>query len=81
MMLEAENGLIFSPRLITGYIVHVEDAISIDHLNKKRNIDGAALLEKLRGMSKSELVILHEWLNYYWYGKLRTRPSLSDYIS
>lgn len=80
LMLDAENGVIFSPRMIQGWVGHVHDACYIDNLHLKYSVDPQVLLEKLGKLSDSDLVIIHDWMNYYWYGKLKNRPPIEEYL-
>lgn len=70
-----------APKLIEGYVWHVEDAMKIDGLDAKWGVDAAALMAKLQALTKADLVIMHSWLNYYWYGKLKKRPSIEEYLT
>jgi hypothetical protein len=81
LILDAENGLIFSPRLIDGYMLHIQDAMNIDRLDQKWSVDASALIPKLESLCRAELVIMHEWMNYYWSGRLKTRPTMEEYLS
>lgn len=80
MILEAENGLLFSPRMISGYISHIEDAMLIDRVHEKYGVDSELMIAKISSIGKAELVILHDWMNYYWYGKLKERPPMREYL-
>jgi DNA-binding transcriptional MocR family regulator len=80
MIIDAENGLLFSPRMIEGYVYHLEDALKLDALKAKYGIEDS-FMEKVRSLPKHDLVILHEWANYFWYGKWKKRPTIAEYIS
>lgn len=38
------------------------------------------MIAKISSIGKAELVILHDWMNYYWYGKLKERPPMREYL-
>ena len=80
MIIDAENGLLFSPRMIEGYVYHLEDALSLDGLKAKHGIEDS-FMEKVRSLPKHDLVILHEWANYFWYGRWKKRPTIAEYIA
>ncbi len=81
LILEAENGLLFSPNLIGGYVSHIEDSMQIDRLHEKYAVDPHELLLKLQALPISDIIVLHDWMNYYWYGKHKKKPSMTEYIS
>lgn len=80
MIIDAENGLLFSPRMIEGYVYHLEDALKLDGLKAKYGIEDS-FMEKVKSLPKHDLVILHEWANYFWYGRWKIRPTIAEYIS
>ncbi len=80
LMLDAENGVAFSPALITGFPGHVDDAMTLDRLDQKWGVDRATLTGKLFAMPISTMIVLEEWLNYFWYGRHRQRPSIEEYL-
>jgi len=80
LMLDAENAVSFSPALIGGFPGHIYDAMNLDGLDRKWGVDRGALMEKLNAMPFSTMIVLEEWLNYYWYGKMPERPPYDNYL-
>ena len=81
LMLDAENGVAFSSSLITGFPGHIYDAMSLDRLDRKWGVDRDALMKKLNDLPLSTMIVLEEWLNYYWYGRLGERPPIEKYLT
>lgn len=81
LILDADNGLSFSVQLIAGYLAHLEDAIAIDGLDTKWDVDAKTFLGKIKAMPKHELMMLHEWSHWFWYGKWKEQPDFNEYVS
>jgi hypothetical protein len=80
LILDADNGLTYSVQLIAGYPAHLEDAITIDGLDTKWGVDSKAFMAKINGLEKHELMMLHEWSHWFWYGKWHKQPDLEEYV-
>lgn len=60
------NGTWFEPAFHGSVVANVEDAIPLDGLDKKWQIDGVALVEKLRGLDLAHEVALIESIEQFW---------------
>lgn len=80
LILVTAKGLGYSPQLIAGYQAHLEDAIESDGLDKKWGVDAGTLLAKIEEMPIHELMMLHEWAWWFWYGKWRRQPEFDKYV-
>ena len=80
LILDAANGLGYSPQLIAGYQAHLEDAIALDGVDVKWGVDAKTLLAKIEEMPKHELMMLHEWGWWFWYGKWKVQPLFREYV-
>lgn len=62
------NGTMFSDRYsVTVVPNEIQDGISLDHVDEKWNVDGAALVAKLRGLSYGSLMALVDAVQLWWY--------------
>ncbi len=69
LILDALNGALFADTLSLGYVHHeIADAIALDRLNEKWQVDGPALVEKLKTLSYAENVALVDAVERWWSG-------------
>ena len=80
LMLDAENGVSFCPAMISGFPGHIFDSMALDRLDQKWGVDRNELMSKLNAMSPTLMVVLEQWLNSYWYGKMAVRPPYDEYL-
>ncbi len=80
LILDAANGLGYSPQMIAGYQGHLENAIARYGLDKKWGVDAETLLAKIDEMAGHELMMLHEWGWWFWYGKWKQQPLFREYV-
>ena len=71
LMVDAMNGTIFEPHTVRLLWAEVADAIQLDHLDTKwqqedSTLDGAALIEKLRGLSLVECMAVADAIERFW---------------
>ena len=67
LMLDVCNGLVLTPGMAGQHLTaDVSDGIALDGLADKWEIDGAALLTKLQGLSIFQLHCLEVWCRAYW---------------
>lgn len=64
---DALNGTLHEPAaMIRGLWQGIEDAIQLDGLAEKWKVDGAALIERLRGLSYAQEVAMVEAVEAWW---------------
>lgn len=70
LILESMNSAILSPHSAGYHIAgNVADGIALDHRDKKWQVDGQALSEKLAVLSPFQLACLELWANGFWCAK------------
>jgi hypothetical protein len=70
LMIDVMNGTMLTPQLAGQQIgANVSDGIALDHLDKKWEIDGKALNEKLAGLSPFQLACLEIRASGFWYAQ------------
>ncbi len=68
LIYDARNGAINTPasQAVSGLIGAIEDAIDLDHLDKKYDIDGVALLAKLKKLDRVGRMAVLDSAEQYW---------------
>jgi hypothetical protein len=68
-VIDVLNGHLFSPDILRGIEIwaNVEDGCRLDGLDRKWEIDGAALVEKLKGLSLPEVHTLADATERFWH--------------
>lgn len=67
LIVDALNGIIIYPELAEQLLPHeIADAIALDHLDKKWNVDGAALLEKIKVLDNAQANDLLRRVGKFW---------------
>lgn len=82
LIIDVMNGTMLSPQIAGQHIpLNVEDGIALDHLDQKWEVDGPALVEKLKAMSTPELFFLEIWVQGFWQ-RLGTEDEIKmeDYV-
>ncbi len=67
LIVDALNGTAFLPEMVPPLAIEIGDAIQIDHLDTKWEIDGAALLAKIRTWSPSESMAVVDAVERFWH--------------
>ncbi len=83
LIVDATNGIIIHPDILAEQLLwmNVEDAIQMDALDKKWEVDGAALVNKLKALSNQEAVTLLEKIKQFWgeqYHQANSRQRVID---
>lgn len=70
LLRDALNGVLHEPAAnVRGVWMGVQDAIELDGLDAKWDVDGAALIKKLRDLSYTHEVALAEAIEEWWAGQ------------
>lgn len=70
LIIDAFNGLALTPGLAGQHItLEVSDGIDLEGLDKKWDVDKAAIMEKLSGLSIFLSACLEIWAKSFWSGK------------
>lgn len=70
LIVDVFNATALTPMMAGQQIdINVADGIALDHLDKKWEIDGAALNAKIASLTIYEAACLEIWANGFWYGK------------
>jgi hypothetical protein len=81
LILDVFNGTMLTSFLAGQHIdASVQDAIYLDRLNEKWEIDGKVLIGKIESMSVFEKCVLEIWANAFWYSK-KKHDDLEKYVS
>lgn len=65
-ILDTCNGTLWEPHTVRLIWANVEDAIRLEALDQKWNIDGAALVARLRSLSYAEALAVVDAAERYW---------------
>ena len=68
LIIDACNGTLFEPHTIRLLWAQIDDAIVIDKLAGKWEIDGPALVAKLRALSYTQSLAVVDAAERYWQG-------------
>lgn len=64
---EACNGWVVEPAAAVGWLsMQVEDAIKINNLDRKWQVDGAALVKKVRSLDYADCLAVVDDVEQYW---------------
>lgn len=74
LMCDACNGTIFEPHTLGLLRLNIEDSISYDATDRKWEIDGAELLEKLGALSLEGTATLVDVIERFWAGVSQGKP-------
>lgn len=66
LIVDALNGALIDADTARLLWAHVEDGIRIDGLDRKWNVDGAALVEKLRGLNDLQAMAIVDAAERFW---------------
>ena len=82
LIIDVFNATALMPALAGQHIeASVADAIELDQLDKKWEIDGAGLLTRVHELTIFEATCLEIWANGYWYANIdRDLEALDEYI-
>lgn len=76
LILDVMNGVILSPQIAGQHVrANVADGIALDRLDKKWEIDGKIMVQKIAELSHFEAACLEVWATGFWQG---TRESAGD---
>jgi hypothetical protein len=67
LIVDALNGSLCQSELIHVHWVTIEDAILLDHLDQKWNIDGKQFLARLHQFSPFELIAIRDAAERFWH--------------
>jgi len=69
LILDALNGLLLTPRLVGSHLeLEVHDAVKLNGLDEKGEVDGKALLTKLRALTRFDRAVIEMWARAFWVG-------------
>lgn len=66
LLCDAGNGVEYASDTLGGFAIGIEDAISLDGLDRKWGVDGAVLLDKLQSLSLLGNAALVDLVERYW---------------
>jgi hypothetical protein len=66
LVCDATNGIIIDPHTYKLIWAQVHDAIHIDRLDEKWDVDGQALVSKLRGLTAAQCLALADAVERFW---------------
>lgn len=67
LLCDALNGSLYNePRTVNYLPAEIADAIQLDNLSEKWEVDGPALIEKLNGLAQIELFALVDGIEMWW---------------
>lgn len=67
LLIDALNGTLIYPELAEQLLpLEISDAIAFDALDKKWDVDGAALIEKLKGMDNAQANAVLDKIKKFW---------------
>ena len=67
LIMDSENGRILTPAFAgQGIVIQVQDSIALDQLDKKWEIDGKVLVNKLAELTIFQAACLEIWAEAFW---------------
>lgn len=88
LVIDVCNGLMLTPGIAGQHLpANVSDGIALDGLDKKWEIDGKALVAKLRGLSLAQLAIIEVWAQGFWEssntgeGALKSPGAIEEWVA
>lgn len=79
LMIDVFNATALTPMLAGQQLdIQVADGIALDELDKKWEIDGGALNNKIADLTIFEAACLEIWANGFWYGKAQVDADSQD---
>ncbi len=70
LIMDACNGTLFGPESAHLIWAEVQEAISLNNLDQKWNVDGDRLVNKLRSLSPAGLFALTDFVQRFWSGNV-----------
>lgn len=82
LIIDTFNATALTPALAGQHIeASVADAIELDGLDKKWDVDGRRLITKIADLTVFEAACIEIWANGYWYANTDADPApLAEYI-
>lgn len=66
LIVDALNGVLIDANTAKLLWAEIEDAINLDHLDQKWQVDGKALVEKLRGLNEIQAMAVIDAAERFW---------------
>lgn len=66
LIVDALNGVLMDANNAKLLWAEIEDAINLDHLDQKWQVDGKALVEKLRGLNEIQAIAVIDAAERFW---------------
>ena len=66
LIVDALNGCMTEPHTVGLVWANVADAVSLDHLDRKWDVDGPALVQKVRSMTPCQAAALADAVARFW---------------
>lgn len=81
LIADALNGALFDNTTVFYFWASIEDAIKLEGLDKKWQVDGKKLVDKLRSLSDAETLALVDAVERFWQASTRgENKSLEEFL-
>ncbi|MDK2883320.1 MAG: hypothetical protein PWP58_1656 [Bacillota bacterium] len=67
LIADALNGILMDVTTVPLFWAQIQDAIAVEHLDKKWQVDGQALVEKLRGLNEIQALAVIDAAERFWH--------------